>query len=83
MFLKVKSHIGIAGNEAADKLAGEAADSSKFDQVISVGNESPGLQDSFWPHSSSQCPTCLICQGLLERSCFPHKQLIVVHRVLG
>ena len=31
-FLKVKSHIGIAGNEAADKHAGEATDSSKCDQ---------------------------------------------------
>ena len=52
---KVDSHIGIARNQAADKLAGEATDSSKCDQAICVGNED--LQDTFWPHETVQAAT--------------------------
>ena len=51
-FLLVNSYIGTAGNEAAGKLAGEATDNSKCDQVISVGRK--GLPDHFWPCKTVQ-----------------------------
>jgi len=51
-FVKVKSHIGILGNEAADKLAGDATDSSLCHQAVSVGNK--GLKDMFWPMKTVQ-----------------------------
>ena len=45
--MKVKSHIGIQGNEEADKLATAATDSSKCSQDYAIGHE--GLQGLYWP----------------------------------
>ena len=45
--LKVKSHIGIQGNEEADKPATAATDPSKCSQEYAIGHE--GLQGLYWP----------------------------------
>ena len=45
--LKVRSHIGIQGNEEADKLATAATNSSKCSQEYATGHE--GLQGLYWP----------------------------------
>ena len=44
---KVKSHIGIKGNEAADALAGSATNSAECDTQFGLGNE--GLTGTYWP----------------------------------
>ena len=47
IILKVKSHIGIQGNEEADKLATAATDSSKCSEEYAISHE--GLQGLYWP----------------------------------
>jgi ribonuclease HI len=55
IFMKVKFHTGIQGNEVADRLAGEATDRSSCDQQVTVGND--GLKDMFWPTKIVQSAT--------------------------
>jgi hypothetical protein len=52
--LKVKSHIGIAGNEAADKAAKRAADSP--DQATLETPASHPFRNKWWPAHTSSMP---------------------------
>ena len=60
-FKKVKSHIGINDNEAADKLATEAAKLGQFDRHYHHGSH--GLIDVCWPcitrHADFSASRCL------------------------
>ena len=51
-FIKVKSHIGIKGNEQADQLAVKAANLATCDVAYNVGRE--GLQGVYWPCTLTQ-----------------------------
>ncbi len=60
VLLKVKSHIGIHGNEMADKLANEAADECRmgkqFDYDLSDDYTQP-FKDKYWMQQTTQVQT--------------------------